>query len=56
MVRLRRRTALGLLVGGAAAGTVGWTMALDRRGHRDPRIERATANVLDRIVGRSRTT
>ncbi|MEU1843664.1 N,N-dimethylformamidase beta subunit family domain-containing protein [Micromonospora sediminicola] len=39
-----------------ATGTLGWTMALDRRGHRDPRIERATANVLDRIVGRSRTT
>ncbi|MFI7219445.1 N,N-dimethylformamidase beta subunit family domain-containing protein [Micromonospora maritima] len=38
-----------------ASGTLGWTMALDRRGHRDPRIERATANVLDRIVGRSRT-
>ncbi|MFI5837045.1 N,N-dimethylformamidase beta subunit family domain-containing protein [Micromonospora sp. NPDC051300] len=37
-----------------ATGTLGWTMALNRRGHRDPRIERATANVLDRIVGRDR--
>ncbi|MGC4894456.1 N,N-dimethylformamidase beta subunit family domain-containing protein [Micromonospora sp. DT31] len=34
-----------------ATGTLGWTMALDRRDHRDPRIERATANVLDRMVG-----
>ncbi|MFI6129751.1 N,N-dimethylformamidase beta subunit family domain-containing protein [Micromonospora sp. NPDC051141] len=38
-----------------ATGTLGWTMALDRRGHRDPRIERATANVLDRMVGRDRS-
>ncbi|MGC3858961.1 N,N-dimethylformamidase beta subunit family domain-containing protein [Micromonospora chersina] len=35
-----------------ATGTLGWTMALNRRGHRDERIERATANVLDRILGR----
>ncbi|MCZ7426402.1 hypothetical protein O7607_11715 [Micromonospora sp. WMMA1949] len=34
-----------------ASGTLGWTLALDRQGHRDPRIERATANVLDRMVG-----
>ncbi|WFE33073.1 N,N-dimethylformamidase beta subunit family domain-containing protein [Micromonospora sp. WMMD975] len=37
-----------------ATGTLGWTMALNRRGHRDPRIERATANVLDRMIGRDR--
>ncbi|MFE9956124.1 N,N-dimethylformamidase beta subunit family domain-containing protein [Micromonospora sp. NPDC005299] len=36
-----------------ATGTLGWTMALNRRGHRDERIERATANVLDRMVGRA---
>ncbi|GAB3353054.1 hypothetical protein RMN56_10730 [Micromonospora halotolerans] len=36
-----------------ATGTLGWTMALNRRGHRDERIERATANVLDRMVGRT---
>ncbi|MFC0029563.1 N,N-dimethylformamidase beta subunit family domain-containing protein [Micromonospora chaiyaphumensis] len=33
-----------------ATGTLGWTMALNRRGHRDERIERATANVLDRMI------
>ncbi|MEU1687128.1 N,N-dimethylformamidase beta subunit family domain-containing protein [Micromonospora sp. NPDC005707] len=37
-----------------ATGTLGWTMALNRRTHRDERIERATANVLDRMVNRVR--
>lgn len=35
-----------------ASGTLCWTMALNRQGHRDERIERATANLLDRITGR----
>jgi hypothetical protein len=35
-----------------ASGTLNWTMALNRPGHRDERIERATANLLDRITGR----
>ncbi|MFE9206115.1 N,N-dimethylformamidase beta subunit family domain-containing protein [Micromonospora sp. NPDC007230] len=39
-----------------AAGTLCWTMALNRPGHRDERIERATANLLDRIVGRARAS
>ncbi|MFU8872344.1 N,N-dimethylformamidase beta subunit family domain-containing protein [Micromonospora sp. SL4-19] len=37
-----------------ATGTLGWTMALNRRRHRDERIERATSNVLDRMI-RGRT-
>ncbi|MFJ8578949.1 N,N-dimethylformamidase beta subunit family domain-containing protein [Micromonospora sp. NPDC093277] len=36
-----------------AAGTLGWTMALNRPKLRDERIERATANVLDRMISRS---
>ncbi|SCL16564.1 hypothetical protein GA0070624_1049 [Micromonospora rhizosphaerae] len=36
-----------------ATGTLCWTMALNRPGHRDDRIERATANLLDRMTGRS---
>jgi len=32
-----------------AAGTFAWSPALDRPGHTDPRIQRATANLLDRI-------
>lgn len=36
-----------------ASGTLCWTMALNRPGHRDERIERATANLLDRMTGRS---
>ncbi|MEU2985270.1 N,N-dimethylformamidase beta subunit family domain-containing protein [Micromonospora aurantiaca] len=43
-------TARGAVV--FASGTLGWTLALDRQGHRDPRIERATANVLNRMAGR----
>ncbi|MFI2648647.1 N,N-dimethylformamidase beta subunit family domain-containing protein [Micromonospora fulviviridis] len=37
-----------------ATGTLRWTMALNRRGQRDERIERATANVLDQMIGRAR--
>ncbi|MEU2612338.1 N,N-dimethylformamidase beta subunit family domain-containing protein [Micromonospora sp. NPDC007271] len=36
-----------------ASGTLHWTMALNRPGHRDDRIERATANLLDRIISRT---
>ncbi|MDZ5445562.1 DUF6605 domain-containing protein [Micromonospora sp. 4G57] len=36
-----------------ASGTLCWTMALNRQGHRDERIERATGNLLDRITGRA---
>jgi hypothetical protein len=32
-----------------AAGTFAWSPALDRPGHVDPRVQRATANLLDRI-------
>jgi hypothetical protein len=32
-----------------AAGTFAWSPALDRPGHVDLRIQRATANLLDRI-------
>ncbi|SEO48561.1 hypothetical protein SAMN05216267_10282 [Actinacidiphila rubida] len=32
-----------------ASGTFAWSPALDRPGHVDPRIQRATANLLDRI-------
>ncbi|MEV0981504.1 N,N-dimethylformamidase beta subunit family domain-containing protein [Streptomyces sp. NPDC049915] len=35
-----------------AAGTFAWPPALDRPGHVDPRIQRATANLLDRICKR----
>ncbi|NLU68512.1 N,N-dimethylformamidase beta subunit family domain-containing protein [Streptomyces sp. HNM0574] len=35
-----------------AAGTFAWSPALDRPGHVDPRIQRATANLLDRICKR----
>ncbi|PWU45474.1 hypothetical protein DLJ46_21320 [Micromonospora globispora] len=37
-----------------ATGTLCWTMALNRPGHRDERIQRATAKVVNRIVGRRR--
>ncbi|MEV0324822.1 N,N-dimethylformamidase beta subunit family domain-containing protein [Micromonospora echinospora] len=33
-----------------AAGTLFWTMALNRNGHRDERVERATANLMDRMT------
>ncbi|MCF6523588.1 N,N-dimethylformamidase beta subunit family domain-containing protein [Streptomyces sp. JJ36] len=32
-----------------ASGTFAWSPALDRPGHIDPRVQRATANLLDRI-------
>ncbi|MDT0308974.1 phosphoribosylamine--glycine ligase [Streptomyces sp. DSM 44917] len=35
-----------------AAGTFAWTPALGRPGHADPRIQKATANLLDRICKR----
>jgi hypothetical protein len=35
-----------------AAGTFAWSPALDRPGHVDTRIQRATANLLDRICKR----
>ncbi|MDQ0775777.1 hypothetical protein QF026_004243 [Streptomyces aurantiacus] len=35
-----------------AAGTFAWSPALDRPGHVDPRVQRATANLLDRICKR----
>ncbi len=35
-----------------AAGTFAWSPALDRPGHTDARVQRATANLLDRICKR----
>ena len=35
-----------------AAGTFAWSPALDRPGHVDPRVQQATANLLDRICKR----
>lgn len=35
-----------------AAGTFAWSPALDRPGHEDIRVQRATANLLDRICKR----
>jgi hypothetical protein len=35
-----------------ASGTFAWSPALDRPGHVDPRIQKATANLLDRICKR----
>ncbi|MGA5571621.1 N,N-dimethylformamidase beta subunit family domain-containing protein [Streptomyces pseudogriseolus] len=35
-----------------ASGTLAWSPALDRPGHADPRIQRATANLFDRICKR----
>lgn len=35
-----------------SSGTFAWSPALDRPGHVDPRIQRATANLLDRICSR----
>ncbi|MEV5508983.1 N,N-dimethylformamidase beta subunit family domain-containing protein [Streptomyces orinoci] len=53
--RRHQETSLYRAPGGAlvfAAGTHGWTRALDRPGHADPRIQRATANLLDHICKR----
>lgn len=36
-----------------ASGTFAWSPALDRPGHVDPRIQKATANLLDRICKRA---
>ncbi|MFR9676367.1 N,N-dimethylformamidase beta subunit family domain-containing protein [Streptomyces sp. TR02-1] len=44
------RAASGALV--FASGTFAWSPALDRPGHVDERIQRATANLLDRVCGR----
>ncbi|MFE0317688.1 N,N-dimethylformamidase beta subunit family domain-containing protein [Streptomyces albogriseolus] len=35
-----------------ASGTLAWSPALARPGHADPRVQRATANLLDRICKR----
>ncbi len=35
-----------------ASGTFAWSPALDRPGHVDERVQRATANLLDRICKR----
>lgn len=35
-----------------ASGTFAWSPALDRPGHIDARVQRATANLLDRICKR----
>ncbi|OEU96321.1 N,N-dimethylformamidase beta subunit family domain-containing protein [Streptomyces oceani] len=35
-----------------ASGTFAWSPALDRPGHADPRVQRAMANLLDRICAR----
>jgi hypothetical protein len=35
-----------------ASGTFAWSPALDRPGHVDPRVQRATANLLDRVCKR----
>jgi hypothetical protein len=44
------RTPSGALV--FASGTFVWSLALDRPGHVDARVQRATANLLDRICKR----
>ncbi|MFD7642928.1 N,N-dimethylformamidase beta subunit family domain-containing protein [Kitasatospora sp. NPDC059795] len=38
-----------------AAGTFAWSPALDRPGHTDERIQRATANLLDQLCKEGRT-
>ncbi|MFY1677720.1 MULTISPECIES: N,N-dimethylformamidase beta subunit family domain-containing protein [unclassified Streptomyces] len=53
-VRRHQDTSLYRAPSGAwvfASGTFAWSPALDRPGHADPRIQRATANLLDRICG-----
>jgi hypothetical protein len=50
--RCHQETSLYRAPGGAyvfAAGTFAWSPALDRPGHVDARVQRATANLLDRI-------
>ncbi|MEU9338103.1 N,N-dimethylformamidase beta subunit family domain-containing protein [Streptomyces sp. NPDC048290] len=54
-VRRHQETSLYRAPSGAlvfASGTSAWSPALDRPGHVDPRIQRATANLLDRICKR----
>lgn len=54
-VRRHQETSLYRAPSGAlvfAAGTFAWSPALDRPGHTDPRVQRATANLLDRICKR----
>ncbi|MBC2877913.1 MULTISPECIES: N,N-dimethylformamidase beta subunit family domain-containing protein [Streptomyces] len=55
-VRRHQETSLYRAPGGAlvfASGTSGWAPALDRPGHADPRVQRATANLLDHICKRA---
>ncbi|WP_420895094.1 N,N-dimethylformamidase beta subunit family domain-containing protein [Streptomyces mobaraensis] len=55
-VRRHQETSLYRAPSGAlvfAAGTAGWAPALDRPGHADPRVQRATANLLDHICKRA---
>ncbi|GAA4677146.1 hypothetical protein GCM10023347_34490 [Streptomyces chumphonensis] len=50
--RRHQETSLYRAPGGAlvfSSGTFAWTPALDRPGHVDARVQRATANLLDRI-------
>lgn len=54
-VRRHQETSLYRAPSGAlvfASGTFAWSPALDRPGHADARIQRATANLLDRICKR----
>ncbi|WP_055586314.1 N,N-dimethylformamidase beta subunit family domain-containing protein [Peterkaempfera griseoplana] len=54
-VRRHHETSLYRAPSGAwvfASGTFAWSPALDRPGHTDERIQRATANLLDRICKR----
>jgi hypothetical protein len=54
-VRRHQETSLYRAPSGAwvfASGTFAWSPSLDRPGHVDPRIQRATANLLDRICKR----
>ncbi|WP_269858659.1 N,N-dimethylformamidase beta subunit family domain-containing protein [Streptomyces sp. RPT161] len=53
--RVHQETSLYRAPSGAyvfASGTFAWSPALDRPGHVDPRVQRATANLLDRICKR----
>ncbi|MFJ5018759.1 N,N-dimethylformamidase beta subunit family domain-containing protein [Streptomyces griseoluteus] len=54
-VRRHQETSLYRAPSGAwvfASGTFAWSPALDRPGHEDARVQRATANLLDRICKR----
>ena len=54
-VKLHQETSLYRAPSGAlvfASGTFAWSPALDRPGHVDERVQRATANLLDRICKR----